>query len=512
MIAIEEMRRRKTFDILVKWIAKKTGCSIQYRDSTPPCADPDTNTIFLPSNYKIENLDKIVAIVFHEAQHLKSSNFDWKEMMRDKKDMLVFNALEDARIDDLNIRMLPNMVSFYLKLHEDLLKTREEDKMSQQFKVLINMMNAYLGHRFKKFSIKEKAVEKYIESNNLQDQFNDTVRAVDYWQRFQKKDEGVAELYKLREILFGKPEKEKPTESKEQSDKPCSKSDAPSSSPGKSTGKESNTQEGKGTVAGKAKVEKQLPGGGFSQHQALFEPDPDAKIPNLCIDFTEQTAQEFKRLLIVKSTVTIPDGHTVDTEHLDAFFTGDIDSLFKEEKIVRHLKSKLILVLDASGSMGSSKNIIADGFTAKYHIARSVAKKLSTILDDLRQEGYEVDYLVRGFDNFYMKYVNWEIEYRPGGGTWLYNGFEKAHEEMLEDTTIDGKKIIIMLTDGDVPQADIKQCKDLILKTNQDVRSLVLGIGADTAGDFTRDITERSIISPDHANEIILGAIMDCLS
>ena len=69
------------------------------------------------------------------------------------------------------------------------------------------------------------------------------------------------------------------------------------------------------------------------------------------VGLQEQTKQGFKELLNIKESHKVDAGDAIDSDELTSFLTEDLDTLFQEEKIEHTKKSKIMILLDASGSM-----------------------------------------------------------------------------------------------------------------------------------------------------------------
>ena len=177
-------------------------------------------------------------------------------------------------------------------------------------------------------------------------------------------------------------------------------------------------------------------------------------------------------MLKIKVTKDISDDTgNINTDNLSSYFTGDINELFTEEKILKPYKSKVNIVLDSSGSMRSS---LYDNKT-RYVVVAKTAQSIVNILKRINEnEGLNIEWEVNAFSVHYQKLNkdNWQREYANsiGNGTRFYDSFVEAQKDMLSNPDIVGKKIIIFITDGRVDQGQIENIRKHILKYNEDIR------------------------------------------
>ena len=201
----------------------------------------------------------------------------------------------------------------------------------------------------------------------------------------------------------------------------------------------------------------------------------------------------------------------MNTDDLVSFFTGNIDDLFKASDEELKKSSKIVFCLDASSSMG--KQLIDK--SSRRNTLVACTESLIRVLDDVREtEGLNVDYDVIAFTGgaYLLDKDNWKNEYYAHtGGTNIYNPVEMAIR-ILKDDGLDGNKIIIMVTDGDVSPDQIEAIKGMIMMNSCDIKAMILGIGADTNGHFTKKVCgDNNILCSDHAEEILMEAIQTTL-
>jgi uncharacterized protein with von Willebrand factor type A (vWA) domain len=130
-------------------------------------------------------------------------------------------------------------------------------------------------------------------------------------------------------------------------------------------------------------------------------------------------------------------------------------------------------------------------------------------------EGINVDYEVKRFDSdiYSMPKETWQQEYvrKVGGGTNIVHAFERAQEELLKDYTIEGKRLIVFITDGEVSNEQLEMMKKSMLRHGSDVRAMVLGVGAEINGGFVRNVSGHNIMTKDLADVVLMEAIKEML-
>lgn len=486
-----EIQRRRTFEVIAKWIAQKTGVTIQFVPDATPSANLKAKRIVLPNNIKEENLDSVLALVLHEAGHINKTPVNLGDIATSQEEFSVLNSAEDIRIDTAMYSYLPAIKRFYDKLAE-WENQHKPDNAPFEFEVLCNVIRRQTG--YSQYNENEKA-EEFVDKHNLMYLFSELIEYISKWNKSDTKDK----MEEITNIIYGK--KRTPKQGQGEGDPTGDPTQNPVGKPASNN----KSNGGNGGKSGSGSL-------GCSRYKTLFETDPNAKIPLNDVSLEEQTKLAFNELLTVKSLRKIYDTKQLDTDNLTAFFTGDIEELFIDNKIVRYKKSKIMLLLDSSGSMQSISGLCDT--KERRHIVANVTKRLQEMLDDVREtEGVNVDYNVRAYDDKYyvLNKENWYQEYCNlcGGATYLDMAFEKAQQEILNDPSIDGNKLIILITDGEVGRDQTDKIKELITKHNEDVRCLILGVGLDQ--EFEKEVGGRNIIAESLADGVILQAIEDLL-
>lgn len=519
---------KRTFEIIAKWAAKESNVKIVLEENINPKADVKTNTIFMPTNISDTDRWKALMLCLHEAGHLRHSKKVPIEDLIDKDDQnkfFILNAAEDIRIDKKMFTILPNVMSWYGKAYELFTKDKQWIESSSSLPIymqvlqkLIFSIEGFSGKAYPKF---DKKVSDMIDNLAIENDMYDLVQALDA-AKWDKVKEKIDEIYK--KFKLDKQPKQKFTpppsffsQGDEGDDDGKNKAKAPAGMSGKLDDKKGN-KSGSGDGGGanpadlmgtiKTQVSKCVQGGGTGagQHASTA----NTKLSG--IELENRTKQSFKDMLSVKETKQIDEGLKLNVDSLTTFFTGQVDDLFCDDIVIKKKKSKILILLDGSGSMVEK---LLDRKERK-DVAGSCCKELCKLMEETHSiEGGETDYDIHLFTERYIAESkdSWEKAYsRLSGGTNLINAFTGALSTLEKDQTITGKRILIVITDGEVDDQEIKEVKSLLLKTNNDTRVMFIGIGANPASDFAETVLmDRNIISSDYASTIIYETIMDML-
>ncbi len=494
---------RKTYEILAKWIAKTNGVTIEFKPDACPCVDMKTKHIILPSNISEEHAFASLAQLMHEAGHVRyTGKIPLERVTKNNKIAQgILNAIEDIRIDRKNFYKLPNIKEFYKRGVDYELEHRKKVDMTKvplHKKVLINAIYDLEG--LSKGRIRDQEADDFTDKHEIRRRVDDAINAIEYnnWDNVERMLDELMKIFGLDKIP------KVPLNQEGESVQPCSACNG--------TGKDAQgdtcgTCDGKGTL-GITDLSDLKPSG--------VKPGKGTTVGNSELGevvMQEITKQRFKDMLNIKEIKRIPTGNMLDTDNLHEILTGNIDELFHEEHTIRKKKSRIKLLLDASGSM---EDRLLDGKTKK-NVVGGCAKSLVQILRELEYlEGLNVDWSIAGFTGDYHPFdkESWESKYKyVSGGTNLEYPFAKVHDEMLMDQEIDGKRIIIVFTDGDVGVNDVELVKERIIKHGgSDVRVMIIGVGASVTGSFVRDICgDNNILAEESSDQILLDAIMTCL-
>jgi len=107
---------KRTFDIIAKYISEDLGIKVIITNVPGPCMSVEKKEIYLPENIQERNALSALAVLMHEAAHLKcSSKIPIDDIVKEPIDHMILNAIEDVRIDRKNMRRLPAVKGFYEK-------------------------------------------------------------------------------------------------------------------------------------------------------------------------------------------------------------------------------------------------------------------------------------------------------------------------------------------------------------------------------------------------------------
>ncbi len=433
------------------------------------------DVLHLPKEIANENALSALALLMHEAAHIKhSKNIPIKNIAPLQSDFHILNAIEDIRIDLKNFRLLPNVIGFY----EELVKKHMDLTKAQAPKAVLRLCAGILWAEG--FTPKMAADDKdFITNSDLVPLLKRGTYEIEYqqWDNLKKTIQAVKKLLKID-----------------------SKQDQPNTNT--TIEVQPSNQVDKSILADMTKIMR--PASVWSKGQKMTGASGMSTDP-LAMD--EQAINQFKEILNVKEQKFIGNGNYLNTDNLVAYHTGDVESLFKEEVIVRKKKSKIMFLLDASSSMGVP---LLDR-KSRASVVKSAVQRLTKILDEVSElEGICVDWCVGQFTDVYtlLDKNKWQQEYFPCGGTTFIDGFTGAMNDLLKDHTIEGKRIIVVFTDGEVSAKEIELVSTRIAENHSDVRSLIIGVGSDMSGKFVKDIVgDRVIIAEENATAVILETV-----
>ncbi len=497
---------KKTFEIFSKFIGRANNITIVFDTNGGACADLENNILHLPKDIANDNAFKALALTMHEAAHIRySKNIPIKELCPMRSDFEILNAIEDIRIDLKNFNILPNVRAFYQELvkeHLDLTGDVYKDEPIGQENKKKLCAGLLTNEGFRPKLTKED--QDFMKNSKLAEIMMNGTYQLDNkkWKDFRKTIEIIKELLKIdpdkdqpnteTQIRIGKG---KGTETDSQGNPIPGQKKAIGVAAGLDGKDPADSDDGEDPWKGIGDGPK-MPGGSLTANPLAME---------------EQCANEFKEILNIKEIKIIHEGSSLDTDNLISYHTGDIDYLFKEDKTIRKKKSKILFLIDGSGSMGE---YLIDG-KPRAKVVKSSVMKLTQIIDEVRElEGINVDWGVGQFEDCYtsLSKRNWVREYYPNGGTNFRAGFKGAMDEMLADYTIEGKRIIIVFTDGEVHHSEIDDVNKMIQVNHSDVRCLIIGVGSDLHSKFVKELVrDNVIIAEDNAVDIIIQTIRSIL-
>lgn len=471
--------QRRTFEIISKYISHSNGAKIIFDGKGDGATtDTDTGEIHMPDSVGEKNVFAVLALLMHESAHIRYSkealeNCVDKDSATEKH---IFNCIEDVRIDRKNFNKLSNVRGFYERLVKDHCDySKNTDDIKFQIKILITAILRREGF-YKYGFLMDPAVGEFLDDNPLEQLIEEAIREIEYtnWTEAKKKIKEIKDMLKMAE---GK-------------------------SKGKGKGKGQDPLNG---------IELLLkPGTIFSDKGTSLTGASASQIGEAALE--EQTISQFKELLNIKEKKIIEDGTMLDTDNLTAYLTGEIEELFKDDSYIKCKKSKILFLMDSSGSMSE---MLLDK-NPRWKIVSKCVERLTRVLKEVQEtEGINVDWEVAKFESYGMQLLskdNWQLNYRPSGGTALALAFTQAIEHLEKDFTIDGKKMIIVMTDGDVNIRQIDDMKRDIINHNTDVKALIIGIGTDPTGAMALKICGNNLIlAEENANEVLLETIRSLL-
>lgn len=507
---------RRTFDIISKYISKANRAKIVFDvDGDGAYADMKTNEIHMPDKIGNRNVFAVLALLMHESAHVAYSKTALKECVEhkdppDPTDMHIFNVVEDVRIDEKNFNKLPNVKSFYHRLLKDFCDYSKEGFVSGKplpekppiyHRVLIAALMKREG--FSEFAFRDREVANWLSKNPLEDEIRDCVYAMNNSCWKDARDH----IQRIKKMLNLPPAP--PPVKVQMVTGECK--------PGDKDGDQSG-QDGQGKDKGKKQVAQGVPTSALDGLGKLLRPggmfsDTGKKLSGKGSGMgeaalQEQTVQQFKELLNIKETKVVEDGNMIDTDNLTSLFTGDIEEVFIEDKYVKCKKSKILFLLDGSGSM--DEKLYDNKIT--YKVVAEAVESLTKILREVQnEESIDVDYEITKFESSGMDRLskdNWRTNYYAGGGTNLASAFREALSYLQKDHTVEGKKIIIVVTDGNVDIDQVENFKRYTVEFGAEVSALVIGVGCDPAGAMAVDVLgDNLILSSEHADEVIFEAI-----
>jgi hypothetical protein len=482
------------------------GIKISVREDVPgPRINLKTKTIELPENIKEQNALAALSTLIHEAAHMKYSTVIPDDFAKTNVDHYIVNAMEDVRIDKKNFNLLPNVYDFYLKFIKDHICTKENKELTMKQHMLTRCMVMLILQEeyFHKYCFDKDAM-KFIQDNRIDEPFTEGVWHIE--------NQDWVELRKCVDLIksyFNIKEEEKDQQQQQQGGKggkgegvPDDSSPGTAEAPGTGSGDDPESQEDR------IKNPEDLvrPASVWEKGSGLRGPGGLSFNP---IELTAITRRKFVDALNTTERYTQSDGSRLNTDDLISFFTGELEDLFIDDEIQKVKRSKIVFCLDASGSMGTK---LFDNTNRKKTLGKCV-KSLIDILDDVREtEGLNVDYDVIAFACYPQKLnkETWQSEYQShSGGTDLLGAMQMAVDE-LSDSEIDGNKMVILVTDGEVSKSEIVEVKDLIVKNNSDIKAMLIGIGA--RNDYCENLCgDNNIICLEHADQIVMESIQEMM-
>ena len=516
----------RTYEIISKYIGKDSGVRVVLEPNACPKCDIVNKVITLPSNIKEENVYAALAEAMHEAGHVRLTTPDVAAVATTAFEHSVLNAIEDIRVDLDNFKILPNIQQFYREEMQMLNKNRKNPKdVSKPARILCDLIMYMEG--FSDCMSQDNDIWTTIVKTKIYENAGNLIHYLNHknYTRAQDELKTICKILQENDDEPAEPNKGQGKDDgseKEDRKEDCKSDDSGDTDPDETAEKGDSKDKGEDKIPQDAKankLEEDLKKV-YKDEKAVFAlgweqggtdgSDMTALGP---LALHEQTKVKLTELLDKKEHHEVyEEAGKLNSDNLTSFSTGDLDDLFKEQIVRRSKKSKILLVLDASSSM---KDKLVDG-NQKNDMLVKTTRSIVDILREVQElEGINVDWELAKFccDMKLLDKDSWETGYRTRDlidGTNLQCSFNQAQEHILKDYTIDGNRLIILLTDGYVEPEQIEEIHKDILKHNQDVRCLILGIGASPQickliGD------DRNISAQEIADVVIMEAITDML-
>ena len=175
----------------------------------------------------------------------------------------------------------------------------------------------------------------------------------------------------------------------------------------------------------------------FAEYQVEIEQNTKEALQTLCEVIREMNNQG--------------GGERVNPKQLAHVYTAP-ENVFASKVIHHEIQTKIVFLLDSSGSMNGNAGIVLGGL-------QELTKSLDEIIDEHALEG-QLDYALYAFNDkvwrmksFGEYQIDWD-SYVPAGGTEIADALRYVEEYLNTLDTSDTKVIIFCLTDGVIRKQD----------------------------------------------------------
>lgn len=486
---------------VARWAAKNAGVRVQFDIENGGKANVVDKIIHMPTRIPVEMVDVAITTIIHESMHIMHTPKFLHAIARGPGDKVVMNAIEDERIESIACKQLPALDNLLACSVRAVRSTIDADKVPEGLKILGNFSVQASGEwafgvdcgqnsMYQKsipLLATLKAIHRRVCTVNSKESFKKNIE--DYYMTLDK----IKKLLKV-------PEKE-----------------------------EKNDQNKQGIEPGEGEAGMNLPGqpGSALQGDKTAKGCSDEKIDlsrkdtNFTdLELSQMARQRIKEALTVSITRNVSDGTQFHTDNITSYFSGEVEPLFNETIKKRTSKTKVYFLIDISGSMDYKDIKVEDVTqqkvkdTSRFTVATTAMNELRMVVDEVASEvGDDVCYDIYMFGDYCQKWNNpsYNLKDAPsgGGGTNL----PKAMQTVFSDIRTEGwagKRILLVITDGDVHRTDINSVKELINKEAQDIRVVFVGISGHLDKDY-KDLIPYNMDTVDRSSEVVFNAFEQAL-
>jgi hypothetical protein len=515
------------FLAVAKWACKYANVKLLFDSTTGPHVDIRTRVIHMPSRMAIKDMPIWIGTVIHEAMHVKHTPIWLSQIPRDDADHTIINAIEDERIEGLACRQLRafsatlnRMVqSISLEITDD-----EHTNGNMGMQVLGNFACQHSKRKpfYKCYSLECRTLPLLKKLKARHDHIITKVTPTAFKQHLT---EYYAILDELKALL------NLPAEDKQPQQQQKKQQGAPGPSDGKPKEQEGegDSEEGEALPVGKTSQKEPQKGKGILQTMAYRTKPSGGESQGIDMDgmavtehsvpLNDSVRERIKTALKKTTQATADDGNCLDTDEIISFMTGDIDDLFYEETTEKKMRTKVYFLMDTSGSMhandmdtfmGSNVAKHDYGCPTRLDVAHGAFVSLRQVIDELKEEdGCDIDYEAFVFADHCAKWPKMDKENMPpvGGGTAFYKAMEHVVGEIMKEDP-SNKRILVVITDGDMSAGQTDSTETLLLSTGQDIRVVFVQIGDDNR---RNDFFKHKITGQETANIAVYEAFEEAL-
>jgi hypothetical protein len=447
-----------------------------------------------------------IGTIIHEAMHIKHTPKWLGEIARDHVDKFIINGFEDERIEHLACKQLKALPKILAKMVNYFMRGMVEDGENPGMKVIGNLAVENSGIRpFSGLNVckMERTAAPLIKA--IMKRHSDIITKISpsaFKSHLQAYYQELDQLKKVLQFDINPPPEPPPSEEAgdgkgEKGELRCNEA----------------SQDGNTATETRGLLEQLCgisPGKGCGQgidmeNMAITEHSMPLETP---------VRDRIKLALKKTLNVTADDGNILDTDELVSFITGDIDELFFDIKTEKKMRTKVYFLLDVSGSMSTNDMYNFDMDSKKQGLCRldvshGAFRSLQEIVNELKNEdGCDIDSEAFVFADRCEKW-NMDITKLPrvGGGTCFEHAMQYTVDKILTEDPAN-KRILIVITDGDVYAGEIEATQKLLVSTGQDIRVVMLQVGNEGTN---QGCFKHHINGPETANIAIFEAFEEAI-